>query len=178
MKSFQTSLIAALSTSVFLLGACSGNNQGNNQAANSENTSNNSTTQTAATTEATVKEEKKHDDSDGHKHTKDGKHAEESGGQIVDLGKYHVEFKPEIQKDATHLDMAVHGEKDEEITDAKLIAQVQLPDGSNKTVNIPYNAGEKQYTTVLKEAAAGEYKIVLQTDIKGQKLNGRFGFKR
>jgi hypothetical protein len=174
MKSFKTILIALCSTSVFFLGACSSDNQ----AANSGNTSNNSTTQTAAKTEATPKDGEKHDDSDGHQHTKDGKHGSDHSAQVVDLGKYHLEFKPETQKDATHLDILVHGEKDETITDAKLTAQIQLPDGSNKTVNIPYNASEKQYTTALKETAAGEYKIVFQTDIKGEKLNGRFSFKR
>lgn len=175
MKSFKTSLIALSSTCLLFLGACSGDNQ---TATNSENTSNNSTTQTAAKTETTAKEAEKHDDSDGHQHSKDGKHGSDHAGQVVDLGKYHVEFKPETLKDATHLDITVHGEKDETVTDAKLTAQVQLPDGSNKTVDIPYNAGEKQYTTAFKETAAGEYKIVLQTDIGGDKSNGRFSFKR
>lgn len=174
MKSFKTIIIALSSTSLLFLGACSGGNQ----ATNSENTSNNSTTQTAAKTETTAKEGEKHDDSDGHQHSKDGKHGSDHAGQVIDLGKYHLEFKPETVKDATHLDISVHGEKDEIITDAKLTAQIQSPDGSNKTVNIPYNASEKQYTTAFKETAAGEYKVVLQTDIKGEKSNGRFSFKR
>ncbi|WP_230967520.1 efflux RND transporter permease subunit [Nostoc commune] len=76
------------------------------------------------------------------------------------------------------LDVSVHGEQNKAITDAKLTAQVQLPDGSNKTLQLPYNTEEKQYTAKLPATATVEYKVVIQTDVKGEKFNGRFTFKR
>ncbi len=173
MKVLKTSLIALGSASLLFLGACSGGNQ----AANSQSTTASSTTETAAKTETTAKDGEKHVEGDGHKeHSNDGKDGHT--GQVMQSGKYHLEFKPEIEKDSTHLDVSVHGEQDKEITDAKLTAQVQLPDGSNKTLQVPYNTEEKQYTAKLPATATGDYKVVLQTDIKGEKFNGRFNFKR
>jgi hypothetical protein len=172
MKVLKISLIALGSASLLFLGACSGGNQ----AANSQSTTASSTTETAAKTETTAKDGEKHVEGDGHEHSKDGK--DRHTGQVVQSGKYHLEFKPEIEKDSTHLDISVHGEQDKPITDAKLTAQVQLPDGSNKTLQVPYNTEEKQYTAKLPVTATGDYKVVLQTDIKGEKFNGRFNFKR
>lgn len=172
MKVLKTSLIALGSASLLFLGACSGGNQ----AANSQSTTASSTTETAAKTETTAKDGEKHIEGDGHDHSKDSKDGH--SGQVVQSGKYHLEFKPDIEKDSTHLDISVHGEQDKAITDAKLTAQVQLPDGSNKTLQVPYNTEEKQYTAKLPATATGDYKVVLQTDIKGEKFNGRFNFKR
>ncbi|MBW4669296.1 MAG: hypothetical protein KME60_18215 [Cyanomargarita calcarea GSE-NOS-MK-12-04C] len=172
MKVLKTSLIALSSASLLFLGACSGGNQ----AANSESTTASSTTETAAKTETTAKDGEKHIEGDGHAHSKDGKDGHT--GQVVQSGKYHLEFKPEIVKDSTHLDISVHGEQDKAVIDAKLTAQVQLPDGSNQTLQVPYNTEEKQYTAKLPVTATGDYKVVLQTDIKGEKFNGRFNFKR
>lgn len=94
------------------------------------------------------------------------------------MGKYHVEFKPDPDKDAIHLDTVLHGDKDVQIVDAKLIAQVQLPDGTNKTLSVLYNTEEKQYTATLPMAKAGDYKVVMQVDVKGDKFNSRFSFKK
>ncbi len=76
------------------------------------------------------------------------------------------------------LDTVLHGEQDKQITDAKLIAQVQLPDGSSKTLPVAYNAGEKQYTAQLPVGGSGDYKVVFQVDVGGEKFNSRFSFKR
>ena len=71
------------------------------------------------------------------------------------------------------------GKSDKEITDAKLIAQVQLPDGSNKTLPVLYNTEEKQYTAKLPASATkGDYKVVLQVNVKGEQFNSRFSFKQ
>ncbi|MBW4572802.1 MAG: hypothetical protein KME31_33955 [Tolypothrix carrinoi HA7290-LM1] len=172
MKVIKNSLIALGSASLLFLGACSSGNQ----AANSESTTASSTAETAAKTETTAKNGEKHIEGDGHDHSKDSKDGHT--GQVMQSGKYHLEFKPDIQKEGTHLDVFVHGEQDKQITDAKLTAQIQLPDGNNKTLQIPYKADEKHYGNVLKETSAGDYKVVLQTDIKGEKFNGRFNFKR
>jgi hypothetical protein len=161
MKSIETSLVTLSTVGLLFLGACSSGDQ----ATKTETTTATSTPATVAKTEPQViKEGEKHDESSNHKH---------SGG------KYHIELKPDLDKDSIHLDTKLHGEQDKEITDAKLIAQVQLPDGSNKTLPVLYNTEEKQYTAKLPASATkGDYKVVLQVNVKGEKFNSRFSFKQ
>ncbi|MEA5625214.1 hypothetical protein [Nostoc sp. UHCC 0251] len=171
MKFLKTSLAIVTSVGLISLSACSGANQ----AANSEDATKTATTETAAKTGEA------HNENDGHDHDEKGDHsnsAEKRSNQVVESGKYNLEFKPDIEKDSTHLDISVHSEQDKAITDAKLTAQVKLPDGTNKTLQVPYNSEEKQYTAKLPATATGEYKVVIQTDVKGEKFNGRFTFKR
>ncbi|NEU82780.1 hypothetical protein [Nostoc sp. UIC 10630] len=176
MKFLKTSLVIVSSLGLIFLGACSGGNQ----ATNSESASKTATTETAAQTEPVAKTGEAHNENEGHAHDEKDGHSNsgEHKGQVIESGKYHLEFKPDIKQDSTHLNISLHGEQDKAITDAKLTAQVQLPDGSNKTLQVPYNTEEKQYTAKLPATATGEYKIVIQTDVKGKKFNGRFTFKR
>ena len=70
------------------------------------------------------------------------------------------------------------GDNHESVADAKVSAQIQLPDGTQKSLNLAYDAAEKHYTVKLDSKAAGEYKVAILTDIKGEKVNGRFSFKQ
>jgi hypothetical protein len=187
MKFINVSLIALASISLISLGACS-----SNPAAKTENTPTSSTP--VATTEPINKAEEKHTEGDGHKdgekhvggdahkdgtkHVEGDGHKDEHSGQVVQVGKYHVEFKPDPDKNAIHLGTVLHDDKDTQIVDAKLIAQVQLPDGTSKTLPLAYNTGEKQYTATLPMTKAGDYKVVMQVDVKGDKFNSRFSFKK
>jgi hypothetical protein len=173
MKFIKTSLIILGCVGAISLGACS-----SDPATKTESTTTSSTTSStpAVKTETTAKAEEKHTEGDGYDHSKDKK--DHHSGQVVQVGKYHVEFKPDPDKDAMHLDTVLHDDKDQQITDAKLIAQVQLPDGSSKTLPLAYNTGEKQYTASLPVAVAGDYKVVMQVDVKGEKFNSRFNFKK
>ena len=187
MKFFNISLIALGSASLLFLGACSSENK-----AKTESTTTSTPVAKTETTTAT-KDGEKHSEGDGHDYSKDGEeHSEGDGhdhskdgkkdghsGQVVQSGKYHIELKPDLDKDSIHLDTKLHGEQDKEITDAKLLAQVQLPDGSNKTLPVLYNTEEKQYTAKLPASTTkGDYKVVLQVDVKGEKFNSRFSFKQ
>ncbi|MBE9224744.1 hypothetical protein IQ264_04585 [Phormidium sp. LEGE 05292] len=174
MNIFPKSFIIFSGISLLFLAACSASNQATNSPINSQEKA---PTETAAKTEATAKDGEKHSEGDGHDHSKDGNNAAHKG-QVVEVGKYHLEFKPDIQKEGTHLDVFVHDEQDKEIKDAKLTAQIQLPDGSNKTLEIPYKTDEKHYGNVLRETTPGDYKVVVQSEINGEKFNGRFNFKR
>ena len=112
--------------------------------------------------------------------TKDKDHGEaKQGGQVIEVGAYHLEFVPEKDADASHLDFyLLKDESHEPVPDAKVTAQVQLPDGSQKALALKYDATEKHYTGILPGTAAGDYKVAILSDIKGQKVNGRFSFKR
>ncbi len=101
------------------------------------------------------------------------------GGQVIESGAYHLELVPEPEADAIHLDFFLQkGDSHEAIADAKVMAQVQLPDGSQKSLDMKYDAEGKHYTVALPGTAAGKYNVAILSDIGGEKVNGRFNFTR
>jgi hypothetical protein len=103
---------------------------------------------------------------------------DQAGGIVVESGGYHLELKPEKEGTAVHLDLFLQkSDTHVSVPDAKIKADVQLPDGSKKTVAMVYDSAEKHYTAKLAEATAGEYKVAVQSDIGGEKINARFNFK-
>jgi len=101
------------------------------------------------------------------------------GGQVIESGIYHLELVPEKEENSTHLDFFLQkSDNHEAITDAKVIAQVQMPDGTQKSLDLLYDSAGKHYAAVLSSRASGEYKVAVLSDIKGEKVNGRFSFKR
>jgi hypothetical protein len=57
-------------------------------------------------------------------------------------------------------------------------AQVQLPNGTQKSLDLKYDADGKHYTAMLPGSAPGEYKVTILSDLNGEKVNGRFSFKQ
>ena len=101
------------------------------------------------------------------------------GGQVIESGIYHLEFLSLIEVDNIHLDFFLQkGDTHEAISDAKVTAQVQLPDGTQKTLDLKYDADGKHYAVIFPSNALGEYKVAILSDIKGEKVNGRFSFKK
>ncbi len=107
MKSIKSSLIILGSIGLLFLGACSNSNQ-------TAKTENSPATSTSSTSPIAT-----------------GGHGESHGGQVVETGAYHLEFVPEKEKSGTHLDFYLQkGDNHEAIPNAKVTAQVQLPDGT------------------------------------------------
>lgn len=103
----------------------------------------------------------------------------QKGAQVIESGIYHLEFVQGIEADSIHLDFFLQkGDTHEAIPDAKVTAQVQLPDGTQKTLELKYDADGKHYAGLLPSKATGEYKVAFLSDIKGEKVNGRFSFNR
>jgi hypothetical protein len=101
------------------------------------------------------------------------------GGQVVEVGAYHLELVTINENGGVHIDLFLQNGSDHApIPDAKVSAQVQLPNGTKKSLEMPYKADGKHYGGLLSETVAGEYKVVILSEIKGEKINGRFGFKR
>ncbi len=101
------------------------------------------------------------------------------GGQVVEVGAYHLELVAAPEASGIHLDLFLQsGDTHEAIEGATVTGQVQLPDGSQKEVDFEYDAEGKHYTALLSEAASGEYKVAVLTDINGEKVNGRFSFTK
>ena len=101
------------------------------------------------------------------------------GGQVIESGVYHLEFIPEVENNGTHLDFYLQkSDNHEAIFNAKVTAQIRLPDGTQKSLSLAYDAGGKHYAALLPEKTSGEYNVAILSDISGEKVNGRFTFKR
>ncbi len=101
------------------------------------------------------------------------------GGQVIESGAYHIELLPVPEPDVTHLDLFLQrGDNHEAIPDAKVTAEVDLPDGTQQSLEMEYDAQGKHYAAVLSGDAAGDYKVAVLSDIAGEKVNARFNFSR
>jgi hypothetical protein len=179
MTMIKSLLLAAGSASLLFLGACSG---GGNQAsapvaspaASSPVTS---SPTTSASPAASAHAEAEHK-SGGEMAHHDAEHKSGSG-LVVESGAYHLELVPEKEGSETHLDLFVQkGDSHETVANAKVTAQVQLPDGSQKSVEMAYEPEAKHYTAKVASVATGEYKVVIQSEIGGEKVNARYAFKQ
>ena len=168
MKSLKSSLIVLGSLGLLFLGAC------NNSSSNTETAS---PTANTSKTEATSTE--KNDKEHSRKHTSHEGKEHSHGGQVVESGQYHLEFVLEKEDKGKHIDFYLEkGEKHDPVTNAQVTAQIQLPDGTQKTIPLTYEAEGKHYTAVLPEKATGQYQVKVTADVNGEKVDGRFSFNQ
>ncbi len=152
---------------------------------NSQATAGNSTTSSAptATTATTpvAKSDSEKKVGDGHDHEKGDGHSHQEGdahghAEPVKVGDYSMELESHKVGNNLHFNFHMHKGKDE-IADAKVTAQLQMPDGSQKSLEMPFSPAEKAYVAKLESPAAGEYKVAVLSDLKGEKMNARFTIK-
>jgi len=99
------------------------------------------------------------------------------GGQVVQSGAYHLEFVTEKEATGTHLDLYLQkGDKKEPVPNAKVSAQVQLPNGKQQTLAFKYDPEGKHYAVVFPGKDPGQYPVKVNADINGEKVDGRFTF--
>lgn len=163
MKSLYSNLIILGSVGLLFLGGCSNDNQASNSnssPAASPVASQPNASSPAASPAATAKTE----------HPKQSK-----GGQVVESGPYHLELLTLKEDTGTHLDVYLQkGDNHEPIPNAKVTAQVQLPNGNQQTLDLKYDAEGKHYAVVFPVKEAGNYPVKVTADINGEKVNGRF----
>jgi hypothetical protein len=158
MKSLSSGIIIAASAGLLLIGGCGKETK----------------TADSASTNATSSAETKPMDGMEKSHM-----APRKGGQVVESGKYHLELVPEKEASATHLDFYLfQGDKHEIIPNAKVTAEIQLPDGKLKTVPFKYDASGKHYAVVVSEKATGQYQVKITATIGSEQIDGRFKFDR
>lgn len=169
MKSIKSLLIVLSSVSLIFLGACSNGNQSASPDNSPTSTQpDDSTAETSAQPTDTAK-------------TESSSHAAvpNQGGQVVESGPYHLEFVPEKEDNGTHLDFFLQkGDNHEAIPNAKVTAQIQLPDGTQKTLPLTYDAEGKHYTAMLPGKAPGQYQVKFSSEINGEKVDGRYSFNQ
>jgi len=154
---FKVSAIATVTLGLLFLGACSSGNQTSTQV-------------TSSTCSPAV--------SANSNSAPGGAHGSQ-GGQVVESGPYHLELVTAKEAAGTHIDFFLQkGDNHEPVANAKVTAQVQLPDGSQKSLDMKYDAQGQHYAAILPETTAGEYKVAVLSDISGEKVNGRFTFNQ
>jgi hypothetical protein len=164
MKSLKSVFVVFSSVGLLFLAACSGS-----QTTSSSSPDPNSTPAPAASqkTDSMMPDSEK-------------KHGGMSDkGMVVEVGAYHLELVPEPETEGTHLDLFLQkGDNHAAIPDAKVTAEVQLPDGGQKSLPMKYDAEDKHYTALLPTTATGEYKVAILSNINGENVNARYSFSR
>jgi hypothetical protein len=101
------------------------------------------------------------------------------GGQVIEVGVYHLELVALPEPGGVHLDFYLQtGDTHKAIPGATVTAQVETPNGEQRTLELPYDAPGEHYAAFLPAEVSGEYKVAILTDIQGEKVNGRFTFNR
>jgi hypothetical protein len=190
MSVIKVSILVLSSVGMLFLGACGGGPEAakteaaKTEAAKTETAKSDSkpaATTAAAPTSGTAKPDAKtghsHAAGDGHDHAAGDGHGR--GGQIVETGDYHLEFLTQTAENGVSLDFIIgKGEAHTPVANAKVVAQVQLPDGTQQALDMTYDAGEKLYKAILPKATAGDYTVAILSEIEGKKMNSRFSFKQ
>lgn len=163
MKSLKSNLIALSSIGLLFLGSCSSetptSNQTNTPVA-TEPESSNPVTSTSTDTKT--------------EHPNVSK-----GGQVVESGPYHLELVSIPEANGTHLDFYLQtGDNHEPIPNAKVTAQIQLPDGTQKTLDLEYDTAGEHYAVLLPDTAPGQYQVKMNAEVNGEQVNGRFNFNQ
>jgi hypothetical protein len=163
MQPLASKIIVLASAGLLLLGACSNNSKTSDSATPTAETTPAATIPPATTTAK----------------AENIKGSKSNGGQVIESGKYHLEFVPEKGRNETHLDLFLQKvDTHEPITNAKVTADIQSPDGKQKTIPFSYDASGKHYAAVLKEQLTGQYQVKITATIGSEKADGRFNFDR
>lgn len=163
MRSVKSTGIVLGIVSLIFLGACS-----SNQATNPENspTTNTSRASSAAPPDNGATTEQSNQAGEAKK-----------GGQVMEAGAYHLEFVPEKANNGVNLEFYLQkGDTHQAVSDATVTAQVQSPDGTQKTLDLTYDASGRHYTALLPTTAAGSYQVKMTSNVNGEKVDGRFSF--
>jgi ribosomal protein L21 len=166
LTSRTSGLIILASTGLLLLGACSQGTKTNYSASTNSTTPPVETTTGGATMTKTMAEGQSH-------------MSPKKGGQVVESGKYHLELVTEKAGSSTHLNFyLLQGDNHQIVPNAKVTADLQSPDGQQKTLTFNYNAKDKHYTTLVNEKATGQYQVKIAATVGSEKIDGRFNFDR
>ena len=163
----KMSVMAISALGLLFLGACSSGNQASNSVSSPAASTPALTQPSTAASPAASPAQSASSDHGG------------QGGQVIESGPYHLELVTGKETSGTHLDLFLQkGDNHESIPNAKVRAQVQLPDGTQQSLDMKYDTGDKHYTAILPSAVAGKYKVVILSDINGERVNARYSFTR
>jgi hypothetical protein len=97
----------------------------------------------------------------------------------LEYGGYHFEFGSEKKATGTHLYLYLHKkDKKEPVPNAKVTAQVQLPNGKQQTLPLKYDAKGKRYAVVFPSKQPGQYPVNMTVIINRVKVDSTIIFNQ
>ena len=97
----------------------------------------------------------------------------------MDFGGYHFEFGSEKKATGTLLYLYLQKkDKKEPVPNAKVTAQVQLPNGKQQTLPLKYDAKGKRYAVVFPTKQPGQYAVNMTVNINGVKVESTIIFNQ
>jgi nitrogen fixation protein FixH len=168
MKSVKSHLTILVGVGLLFLAACSSSTEANQ---------NNNSTFLTPTTPAQPEASKPTNSTSTAAKTD---HSQPSkGGQVVETGSYHLELVTQKEASGTHVDFyLLKGDAHETVPNAKVTAQIQSPDGTQKSLDFKYDPEGKHYAALFPDKTAGKYQVKMTADIGGEKVDGRFSFSQ
>ena len=98
-------------------------------------------------------------------------------GSVVEYGGYRFEFGSEKKATGTHLYLNLQKkDKEESVPNAKVTAQVELPNGKQQTLPLKYDAKGKHYAVVFPSKQPGQYPVNMTAIINGVKVDSTIIF--
>jgi hypothetical protein len=177
MKLIKLSIVTLASLSLMTLSACSGSSEASKSTAPDSKPAETTAPDSKAQGNSKEGEPHEHKGGEDHSHGNSGGHG--IGGQVVETDAYHLEFLSNKAGEGASLDFMIGDSKSHApVTTAKVTAQIQMPDGTQQSLDMKYDAGAKLYKATLPKASAGEYNVAILSDIEGKKMNSRFSFKQ
>ncbi|MCG9883982.1 MAG: hypothetical protein MH825_00125 [Cyanobacteria bacterium] len=104
---------------------------------------------------------------DGHSH---------HGGQVVEVGPYHLELVMVQEEKGAHVDLFLlqAGDDHTPIPTATVTAQIQDPNGNERELPLPYDAAGKHYAATLPDAPSGNYQVRIRAQMGDDAPTARF----
>jgi len=99
--------------------------------------------------------------------------------QVMEFEGYHFEFGTQKKATGTHLVLFLQKkDKKEPVPNAKVTAQVQLPNGKQQTLPLKYDAKGKHYAVVFPSKQPGQYPVNMTAIINQVEVGTSFAFNQ
>jgi len=98
---------------------------------------------------------------------------------VMEVGGYHSEFGTQKKANGTHLVLFLRKKDTKEpVPNAKVTAQVYLPNGKQQTLPLKYDAKGKYYAVVFPSKQPGQYPVNMTVIINRLKVDSTFVFNQ
>lgn len=99
----------------------------------------------------------------------------QQGGQVVEVGPYHLELVMIQEEGGAHVDLFLQtGDDHTPIPTATVTAQIQDPAGNERTLPLPYDAAGQHYAGTLPDTPSGNYQIRILAKVGDDAPTARF----
>jgi hypothetical protein len=96
---------------------------------------------------------------------------------VMEVGGYHFEFGTQKKATGTHIVLFLQKKDTKQpVPNAKVTAQVQLPNGKQQTLPLKYDAKGKHYAVVFPSKQPGQYPVNMTAIINRLKVDSSFAF--